>query len=90
MSEAKLRVPQKEVGKRGSISFFCFRDSFTHFLVTFSDASVPFSRHFFARLLLPDSFCGREIRTTPSFTLAMLIANLVGVVRGFRGLKITC
>ena len=27
--------------------------------VTFSDASVTFFGHFFARLLLPDSFCGR-------------------------------
>ena len=29
----------------------------------------------------------RKIRTTPSFALAMLIVNFVGVVRGFRGLK---
>ena len=26
-----------------------------------------------------------KIRTTPSFALAMLIVNFVGVVRGFRG-----
>ena len=30
-----------------------------------------------------------KIRTTPSFALAMLIANFVGVVRGFRGPKIS-
>ena len=43
-----LRVPQKEVGKRSSITLFRFRDSFGHFLVTFSDAPVTF---------LPNSFC---------------------------------
>ena len=32
----------KEVGKRSSITFFRFRHSFGHFLVTFSDASVTF------------------------------------------------
>ena len=51
-----LRVPQKEVGKRSSITFFRFRGSFGHFLVTFSDASVTFSSLFcktpFAGLLL--------------------------------------
>ena len=29
-----------------------------------------------------------KIRTTPSFALAMLIVNFVGVVRGFRGPKV--
>ena len=38
---------------------FRFRDSFGHFLVTFSDASVTFFVTFFAKLLLPDSFCDR-------------------------------
>ena len=61
-----FRVPQKEVGKRSSITFFSFRDTFGHFSVTFSDASVTFFVTFlpdsfcqtpFARLLLPDSFC---------------------------------
>ena len=51
-----IRVPQKEVGKRSSITFFRFGDSFGHFLVTFSDASVTFSSLFcqtpFAGLLL--------------------------------------
>ena len=37
-----FRVPQKEVGKRSLITFFRFRDSFGHFLVTFSDVSVTF------------------------------------------------
>ena len=55
----KIRVLQKELGKRSSITFFRFRDSFGHFLVTFSDASVTFFVTFFAKLLLPDSFCGR-------------------------------
>ena len=52
-------MPQKECGKRSSITFFRFRDAFGHFSVTFSDASVTFFRHFFAKLLLPNSFCGR-------------------------------
>ena len=56
-----LSVPQKEAGKRSSITFFRFRDSFGHFLVTFSEASVTFFCHFFAKLLLPDSFCSRVI-----------------------------
>ena len=47
-----LRVPQKECGKRSSITFFHFRDAFGHFSVTFSDASVTFFVTF-----LPDSFC---------------------------------
>ena len=47
-----FRVPQKEVGKRSSIIFFRFQDSFGHFLVTFSDASVTF----FVTFLL-NSFC---------------------------------
>ena len=47
-----LRVPQKECGKRSSITFFRFRDAFGHFSVTFSDAFVTFFVTF-----LPDSFC---------------------------------
>ena len=35
--------------------FSVFRDAFGHFSVTFSDAPVTFFRHFFAKLLLPDS-----------------------------------
>ena len=54
-----LGVPQKECGKRSSITFFRFRDTFGHFSVTFPDASVTFFVTFFAKLLLPDSFCGR-------------------------------
>ena len=55
-----LRVPQKECGKRSSITFFRFRDAFGHFSVTFSDAFVTFSSLFCqTKLLLPDSFCGR-------------------------------
>ena len=42
--------------------FFRFWGSFGHFLVTFSDASVTFSSLFFAKLLLPESFCGRVKR----------------------------
>ena len=49
-----FRVPQKECGKRSSITFFRFRDAFGHFSVTFSDAFVTFFVTF-----LPDSFCGR-------------------------------
>ena len=47
-----VRVPQKECGKRSSITFFRFRDAFGHFSVTFSDAFVTFFVTF-----LPDSFC---------------------------------
>ena len=60
-----FKVPQKEVGKRSSITFFCFRDSFGHFWVTFSDAPVTFFVTFFAKLLLPDSFCGRVTSEFP-------------------------
>ena len=45
-------MPQRECGKRSSITFFRFRDAFGHFLVTFSDASVTFFVTF-----LPNSFC---------------------------------
>ena len=48
LQEIFFRVPQKECGKRSSITFFRFRDAFGHFSVTFSDASVTF---------LPNSFC---------------------------------
>ena len=47
-----IRVPQKECGKRSSITFFRFWDAFGHFSVTFSDASVTFFVTF-----LPNSFC---------------------------------
>ena len=50
-----IRAPQKEVGKRSSITFIHFRSLFGHF----SDASVTFFVTPFARLLLPDSFCGK-------------------------------
>ena len=40
-----IRVLQKEVGKRSSITFFRFRDSFGHFLVTFSDAFRERQKH---------------------------------------------
>ena len=56
-----VRVLQKEVGKRSSITFFFlfrFRDSFGHSLVTFSDVSVTFFVAFLPKLLLPDAFCG--------------------------------
>ena len=54
-----FRVPRKEVGKRSSITFFHFRDSFGHFLVTFSDASVivfvtPFELSPFQVFLVPE------------------------------------
>ena len=45
-------VPQEECGKRSSITFLRFRDSFGHFSVTFSDASVTSFVTF-----LPNSFC---------------------------------
>ena len=48
----QFRVPQKECGKRSSITFFRFRDAFGHFLVIFSAASVTFFVTF-----LPNSFC---------------------------------
>ena len=54
-------MPQKEVGKGARSLFFHFRDSFVHFSVTFSDASVTFFVTFFAKFLVPDSFCGRVI-----------------------------
>ena len=48
----RFRVPQKECGKRSSITFFRFRDAFGHFSVTFCDAFVTFFVTF-----LQDSFC---------------------------------
>ena len=39
-----IRVPQKECGKRSSITFFVFGT----LSVTFSDTFVTFFRHFFA------------------------------------------
>ena len=68
-------MPQRECGKRSSIIFFVFRDAFGHFSVTFSDASVTFFRHFFAELLLPDSFCGRV-----NFVSEGSVINFVQVV----------
>ena len=52
IQQREIRVPQKEVDKKSSITFYRFRDSFGHFLVTFSDASVTFLVTF-----LPNSFC---------------------------------
>ena len=52
IGKVKIRVPQKECGKRSSITFFGFRDAFGHFSVTFSDASVTFFVTF-----LPNSLC---------------------------------
>ena len=43
---------RKRRSAKGVRSLFCFRDSFGHFLVTFSDASVTFFVTF-----LPNSFC---------------------------------
>ena len=51
-------MPQKEVGKRSSITFFAFGTVSVTFWSLFLTL-YPFFRHFFARLLLPDSFCGR-------------------------------
>ena len=60
----QIRVPQKEVGQRRSITFFRFQDSFGHFLVTFL-MLLLLLRHFFAKLLLPDSFCSRAKKSPP-------------------------
>ena len=49
--DPKFRVPQKEFGKRSSITFFVW-DSFGHFLVTSFDVSVTFFVIF-----LPNLFC---------------------------------
>ena len=54
---------------------FC---NFGHLLVTFSDASVAFFITFFARVLLPDSFCTRVINYKNKF------------LRVFRNLKGFC
>ena len=49
-------LPQKECDKRSSMTFSVMG----HFSVTVSDVCVTFFiYHFFARLLLPDSFSGR-------------------------------
>ena len=47
----------KEVGKRSSITLFYFRSLFGHFFL----ARLSLFCHFSARLVLPDSFCGRMI-----------------------------
>ena len=69
-----LRVPQKECGKRSSITFSVFGTlSVTFrslFLMLLSLFSSLFCRTPFAGLLLPDSFCGRV-----RFALFMWIAN---------------
>ena len=55
-----LRVPQKECGKGSSITFFCFRDAFGHFSVTFFLMLLSlFCQTPLAGLLWPDSFCSR-------------------------------
>ena len=61
----KKRGQQKEFDH-----FLRFRESFGHFLVTFSDVSATFFAIFFAKLLLPDSFCGRV--TWPAFNLGIV------------------
>ena len=71
-------MPQKEVDKRSSITFFLF--VFGHFLVTSSDASVIF-HHFFARLLLPDSLWQGEEKHVPR-----LLFQYPGSFGGGRGL----
>ena len=51
----------KGVRQKEFAHFFSFSGRFGHFSVTFSDASVTFFRHFFAKLLLPDSFCNTRV-----------------------------
>ena len=58
-SKQGLRALQTEVGKRSSITFLRFRNSFGHFAVMFFSCFCHLFRRFFAKLLLPDSFCGR-------------------------------
>ena len=53
-----FRVPQKEVGKRSSITSFVFGTLSVTFLDNFL-MLVSLFCHFFAKLLLPDSSCGR-------------------------------
>ena len=72
----KIRVPQKEVGKRSSITSFRFRDSFGHFWSLFLMLLLLFSARFcqtpFAGLLLrqgeerflgPERLRGQKIET---------------------------
>ena len=77
-------MPQKECDKRSSITFFHFRDTFGHFSA-FSDASVTFFVTFFARLLLPDSFCGRVNFDSQSLQETRL-SLVLGGRPGLRGL----
>ena len=57
LCNSSFRVPQKEVGKRSSITFLFSSASFGHFLVTFSDASVTrFSSLFFTLPVLQKHF----------------------------------
>ena len=58
----QIRVPQKECGKRSSITFFRFRDAFGHFSVTFSDAFVTFSS-----LFCQTPFAGLPFAADPPF-----------------------
>ena len=62
-------------GRIKEFDHFCrFRDSFGRLLVTFSDVFLSFFRHFFfAKLLLPDSFCGRVRKI-----------SIIGVARAHR------
>ena len=75
-----IRVPQKECGKRSSITFFRFRDAFGHFLVTFSDASVTFLRRFFAKLLLRQGEFGKKYALQILGVREIVFRNLLGRV----------
>ena len=53
---------ERSANRVRSLCAFSFRGSLGHFLVAFSDASITFFSVFFvAKLLLPDSFCGKVI-----------------------------
>ena len=56
ISEPRFSTPAKGGRQKEFDHFFCFRDSFGHFLVTFSDASVTFFVTFFVTFL-PNSVC---------------------------------
>ena len=62
----EFRVLQKECGKRSSITFFSFSGRFRSLFGHFFWCFCHFFRHFFAKLLLPDSFCGK-VRNTDKF-----------------------
>ena len=75
------RVPQKEVGKRSSITSFCFWDSFGYFLVAFSDASATFVVTFFAKLEDPPTpdFLSKDFPSATRSQMEILTKeNLVG------------